>query len=283
MKTLVIGGSGFVGYYIKEYFKCKSTSSIEKSGYQKLDITDTEEIKRVIEKDRPELVINSAAMADLDLYEKEVDKAAIINGQAVEWVSQNAQRINAKFVQISTDYVFDGEKGNYSELDTPNPINQYGKSKLVGELNALKYNGIVLRIEMPYGINLAKNKNVFFESVLRNLSSGKEVNAAVDQIISPTFIEDIPMAIETLVSKDYKGIFHLASKEKLSRYDFVIKIAEVFGFNKNLVKKVSLDEFKFVARRPKKTSLNIAKISETFDIKSMDVNLNKIKTEYKIN
>lgn len=283
MKTLVIGGSGFVGYYIKEYFKCKSTSSIEKSGYQKLDITDKEEIKRVIEKDRPELIINSAAMADVDLCEKEVDKAAIINGQAVEWVSQNAQRINAKFVQISTDYVFDGEKGNYSELDTPNPINQYGKSKLVGELNALKYNGIVLRIEMPYGINLAKNKNVFFESVLRNLSSGKEVNAAVDQIISPTFIEDIPMAIETLVSKDYKGIFHLASKEKLSRYDFVIKIAEVFGFNKNLVKKVSLDEFKFVARRPKKTSLNIAKISETFDIKSMDVNLNKIKTEYKIN
>ena len=93
----------------------------------------------------------------------------LVNGYAVEWLSSASKSIEAKFIQISTDYVFDGLTGGYKEEDVPNPINEYGKSKLLGEKNALKNNGLVIRIEMPYGLNLAKNKNVFFESIVRNL------------------------------------------------------------------------------------------------------------------
>jgi dTDP-4-dehydrorhamnose reductase len=281
MKTLVIGGSGFVGYYIKKYFDCQGTSLTGKEGCQKLDITSERDIGEFIGKNRPELIINSAAMANVELCEKESNKSMLVNGQAVEWLARSAQENNAKFVQISTDYVFDGEKGDYNELDKPNPINQYGKSKLVGEENALRHDAIVLRIEMPYGINFAKNKNTFFESALNNLSNDKEVNAAIDQIISPTYVEDVPKAIETLITNSRTGVFHLASKEKLSRYDFVTQIARTFELNADLIKKVSLDDFKFDAKRPKKTSLNTDKISEIFTIDSLNRNLSKIKDMYK--
>ena len=280
MKTLVLGGSGFVGYYITKYFKGIGTSSSQKEGYIKLDITNEMEVKETLQNMKPDLVINSTAIADVDLCEKEADKAMLVNGTSVEWLAELSSKINAKFIQISTDYVFDGEKGDYTENDKPNPINEYGKSKLVGENNALKYDSIVLRIEMPYGVNLSKNKNVFFESVLRSFKQNKPVNAATDQIISPTFVEDVPRIINALVENNQSGTFHLASKEKLSRYEFVEKMADVFGFSRGGINPTSLDYFKFIAKRPKKTSLNIDKISKIVNIDYLEENFRKIKNAY---
>ena len=280
MKTLIIGGSGFVGYYAAKYFNTISTSSNQKEGYVKLDITSKEEVLETFNKIKPELVINSAAMADVDLCEKEKENAMLVNGYAVEWLSSASKSMGAKFIQISTDYVFDGLTGGYKEEDVPNPINEYGKSKLLGENNALKNDGLVIRIEMPYGLNLAKNKSVFFESVVRNLKEGKTVNAAVDQIISPTFVEDIPKAVEVLVEKEAKGIFHLASKEHFSRFEFVNTIADLFNFDKTAIKPVKLDDFKMLAKRPKNTFLNTDKISNFYEIKPIKENLEKIKNEF---
>ena len=282
MKTLVLGGSGFVGYYLAKHFNATSASAHQKEGYVKLDITDKEEVSEVLNKIKPELIINSAAIADVDLCEKEKETAMLVNGYAVEWLSSLSKEIGAKFVQISTDYVFDGLTGNYTEEDNPNPINEYGKSKLIGEENALKNDAIVLRIEMPYGINVAKNKNVFFESVINNLKDGKTVNAALDQIISPTFVEDIPKAVEVLVEKGANGIFHLASKEHFSRFEFVNVIADVFNFDKTIIKPVKLADFKMLAKRPKNTFLNIDKISKFYEIKPLKENLEKIKNEITI-
>jgi dTDP-4-dehydrorhamnose reductase len=282
MKTLVLGGSGFVGYYLAKHFNAISASAHQKEGYVKLDITDKKEVSEVLNKIKPELIINSAAIADVDLCEKEKETAMLVNGYAVEWLSSLSKEIGAKFVQISTDYVFDGLTGNYKEEDNPNPINEYGKSKLIGEENALKNDAIVLRIEMPYGINIAKNKNVFFESVINNLKEGKTVNAAVDQIISPTFVEDIPKAVAVLVEKEVNGIFHLASKEHFSRFEFVNIIADVFNFDKTFIKPVKLADFKMLAKRPKNTFLNIDKISKFYEIKPLKENLEKIKNEITI-
>ena len=282
MKTLVLGGSGFVGHYLMKYFDGIGTSSIEREGYTKLDITNREEITAVFQREKPDLIINSAAMSDVDFCEKRREMAMRINGESVEWIARSANIINSRFVQISTDYVFDGEKGDYREVDKPNPINAYGESKLIGEADALRHNSLVLRIEMPYGLNLAKNKNVFFESAVRNLRDGKIINAAIDQIISPTFVEDIPKAIYALISKNRTGVFHLASIEQLSRYEFVKKIAEVFGFDDKNVNATHLDDFKLVAKRPKKTSLNMGKISSIFNVDTLEMNLKRIKKSYKI-
>ena len=280
MKTLVLGGSGFVGYYIAKHFNAIPTSSHEKEGYIQVDITKKEDVFETFHRIKPELVINSAAMADVDLCENKKENAMLVNGYAVEWLSSASKSIGAKFIQISTDYVFDGLTGGYKEEDVPNPINEYGKSKLLGEKNALKNDELVIRIEMPYGLNIAKNKNVFFESVVRNLKEGKTVNAAVDQIISPTFVEDIPKAVEVLVEKEAKGIFHLASKEHFSRFEFVNIIADAFNFDKTAIKPVKLDDFKMLAKRPKNTFLNTDKISEFYEIKPIKENLEKIKNGF---
>lgn len=280
MKFIVLGGSGFVGLYITRHLDAIGTSFSGKNGFVKLDITKEKEVKSLFEKNRPDVVINSAAIADVDLCEKEKKSAELINGSSVEWLASAANEIGAKFVQISTDYIFDGETGNYKEGDKPNPINEYGKSKLIGEINALKYNSIVLRVEMPYGINLSKNKNVFFESVIKNLRNDKPVNAAVDQIISPTYVEDVAPAIKSLVESNSTGIFHLASKEKLSRYEFSILIANAFDLDQSNIKKVKLDDFKLAARRPKKTFLNTEKISKLFKINRVEENFARIKERY---
>ena len=280
MKAIVLGGSGFVGLYITKYLNAIGTSFSGKDGFVKLDITNENEVKNLFEKIKPDVVINSAAMADVDLCERESKLAELINGLSVEWLAYATEQVNAKFVQISTDYVFDGETGNYKEGDETNPINEYGKSKLLGEVNALKHDSVVLRIEMPYGVNLSKNKNVFFESIMRNLKNNKQVNAATDQIISPTYIGNVAPAIKKLVESNSIGIFHLASKENLSRYEFAKLIAKEFNLDTSNIKPVKLDDFKLAARRPKKTFLNVEKISNLFEISSIKENLNKIKSEY---
>lgn len=279
MKTLVFGASGFVGFYLKNYFKAIGTSSSDKEGYRKVNFLNKNEISHIIESEKPELIINSAGLTNVDECERNPELAFKLNGETVSAIIDGAKKVNAKLIQISTDYVFDGKTGNYKEKDKTNPINIYGKSKLAGEESTLSYeNSIILRIEMPYGINLAKNKTVFFESMINNLREGKEVNAAVDQIISPTYVGDIGKAIDILIKNNERGIFHLASREHLSRYEFVEKIAEIFGFNKSLIRKTSLDDFKFAAQRPKNTFLNIEKISNLIKINALEENLNEIKS-----
>ncbi len=278
MKTLVFGASGFVGFYLKRYFNAVGTAQSDKNGNRKVNFLDENEIVEIINNEKPDLIINSAGLTNVDECERNPDLAFKLNGDSVRIIARESQKVNAKFVQISTDYVFDGTKGNYKETDSPNPINVYGKSKLLGEENALNcLDSIVLRIEMPYGINLAKNKEVFFESIVNNLRASKAINVANDQIISPTYVEDIANAIDILVKNRQRGIFHLASKEHFSRYEFAIKIADVFNFDKSLIKGTSLDSFKLVAKRPKNTYLNIDKISKFFEIKAVEDNLKEIK------
>lgn len=280
MKTLVFGASGFVGFYLKKYFNAVGTAQSGKNDNRKVNFLNENEIVEIINNEKPDLIINSAGLTNVDECERNPDLAFKLNGESVRIIARESQKVNAKFVQISTDYVFDGTKGNYKETDSPNPINVYGKSKLLGERNVLNYqDSIVLRIEMPYGINLAKNKEVFFESIINNLRVNKVVNAATDQIISPTYVEDIPKAIEVLVEKEAKGIFHLASKEHFSRYEFARMIADVFNFDKALVKEASLDKFKLVAKRPKNTFLNVGKISRFFKINTIENNLMTIKQQ----
>ena len=280
MKTLVFGASGFVGFYLKRYFNAVGTAQSEKNGNKKVNFLNDDEIVEIINAEKPDLIINSAGLTNVDECEKNPDLAFKLNGDAVGIIARESRKLSAKFIQISTDYVFDWTKGNYGEDDTTNPINVYGKSKFLGERNALNYQAsIVLRIEMPYGINLAKNKEVFFESIINNLRANKIVNAATDQIISPTYVEDIGKAVDALVKSEQSGIFHLASKEHFSRYEFAKIIADAFNLDKSLVREVSLDSFKLVAKRPKNTFLNVGKVSKFLNISSIEDNLRAINQQ----
>lgn len=275
MKTLVVGGSGFVGRYLVNHFGAVGTSGSGRDGFIKLDITSRPEVRRLLERIRPELVINSAAMTGVDECERKSDLAFTVNAQGVRNVCDAASEVGARFVHISTDYVFDGERGNYGEDDPVNPINQYGRSKLLGETYARERPSLILRISSPFGINLGAGKESFFEYVIRSLSGGGRttVRAFVDQITTPTFVEEIPRAIEALFRADMTGTFHLAVKGGVSRYDFALQIAELAGFDGGWVVKSLSQEMGFFARRPRDTSLRTDKISEIFEAGTLQSDL----------
>lgn len=280
MNVLVIGGTGFIGQHLMRYFVAEGTSTVEKRGFIKLDITDRNSLKKVIEKTKPSVVINSSGMTAVDECERRPEDAMKINGKSVEALSSICHKKKIKFIQISTDYVFDGKSGSYREQDRTNPVNQYGLSKLEGEKAALMHDGIVLRISTPYGVNYIHRKETFFDFVIENLTFGNEIRIVNDQFTTPTFVNDIPRAIMELIRSDESGIFHLGLREKISRYDFAIKIAEFFGLEKEKIIPVSLDDISFLAERPRDSSLNVNKITRYLFMESLDGSMEMIRNSY---
>ena len=184
IKVLVIGGSGFVGSHLMRYFAASGTSSTGVDGLIKLDIRDSNQIRRVIGETNPELVINSSGLTNVDYCETHPEEALEINGTAVGNIADCAEENGSILCHISTDYVFPGSSGNYREEDRPDPVNSYGISKTIGEemLNGRKK--IVLRISTPYGINYSRRKKTFLEFVVSNLMEGKKIRIVTDQFTS---------------------------------------------------------------------------------------------------
>lgn len=276
MKVLVIGASGFVGSYLMEHFRGYGTSTAGDDRLFRFDLMQPEELSRIADEINPDLIINSAGITNVDACERDPDAASVINGESVKYLSRIAREYGSGFVQISTDYVFDGKKGNYSEGDPVNPINSYGKSKLAGEKHALSGNSIVLRISTPFGHGIPGGKMTFLDFVAQNLKAGKGIKAVTDQFTTPTFVGDIAPAIENLFNAGKHGIYHLGVPEKISRFDFSIKVAKICGLDRSLVSTAKLSDFKFEAERPMDTSLNTEKISEIFLPGNLDESLKQI-------
>jgi len=270
MKILIIGGNGLFGGKLKEFLKNKdynifstyynkNNNSNKENNYQ-LDIKNEKEVEKLIKKISPNIIINTAAFTNVDGCEKEREKALHINAKSIGFLAKYSKRVNAKFIQISTDYVFDGKKGLYIEDDKTNPINYYGFTKLKGEEILKDYidDHIIARTSVIYG----ENKNNFVLWIINKLKDKKEINIVDNQFISPTFNLDLSEQIESLIKKDSKGIFHTAGAERISRYDFSLRIADTFDLDKKYLKKAKMDEIKWIAKRPKDSSLDISKISK---------------------
>ena len=197
----------------------------------------------------PDVVINTVAVTDVDLCEKDKKYAYSINAEAVKHIARAAKAINAYFIHISTDYVFDGSKGLYNELDTPNPINYYGLTKLLGDAYALSYDySLVIRTS---GVFLNKG---FPSFVVKQLREGKTVNA-FKGYYSPISAFKLAESIANLVKMKKTGILNVAG-ERVSRYEFAMKIAEIYNLPKNIQES---DTINWVAKRPYDSSLDIDK------------------------
>jgi dTDP-4-dehydrorhamnose reductase len=167
---------------------------------------------------------------------------------------------NGKILYVSTDYVFDGNKGNYKENDMTNPINYYGYTKLKGEEEVKNFcsDYVIARTSVIYGAH----KPNFVTWVISQLSQNKQVSIVTDQIISPTHTLDLSEQINSLIKHDVKGIYHTAGGEQLSRFDFTKEIAKVFNLDEELIAPVSMNNINWVAKRPKNSSLDISKITK---------------------
>lgn len=267
-RILVIGANGMLGQCCVHYYSGLNsgyellTLSVEDkpvfSGvdYVTCDITNREEIKKVVYDFCPDFIINAAAYTNVDKSETEREMAWKVNVKAVEYISEAARVIDAHLIHISTDYIFNGKSGPYSEKDVPNPIGYYGRTKLASE-NALKISGsinTILRTNVLYG-TAPDSRPDFVKWVVDSLRHEKTIRIVTDQINNPTFINDLVQAINKIISYGKTGIYNIGGREFLSRLDFTYKIADHFKLNKSLIEPITTAELNQRARRPLKSGL----------------------------
>lgn len=267
MKILLTGGSSLFGQAFidlvkktsHELYATYNKSSIDFENAIFLDITDKEGVKKIVKNLNPDIIIHAAAFTNVDKCEVEREKAYNVNVKGTENIARIAKKINAKLVYISTDYVFDGEKGFYNEEDKTSPINYYGLTKLEGEKVVKKIcnDFIIARTSVIYG----PHKKNFVTWTIWELKKKKEIKIIIDQWVSPTLNIDLAEQIIALMEKDEKGIFHTAGGERISRYDFVLEVAKIFDFNEDFVIPTKTKEMNWIAKRPKDSSLDVSKIS----------------------
>ena len=263
-RILVTGSNGLLGQKLAELFSRSAnynlllTSKQEHSvfdeeliRYRQLDTTHKREVQSIIEEFEPEVIVNAAAVTNVDLCETERELAWKANVASVENLVYAAKLTGSKIIQVSTDYVFDGKNGPYSELDRPNPLSYYGRTKLASE-NVIHAGGIpatIVRTMVLYGAGLNVKAN-FALWLVQNLGEGKPVRVVDDQIGNPTLADDLAYAILKIVEMDRSGLYHVSGPDLISRYDVAIKLAEIFSFNKKLITPVKTEEFKQPAPRP---------------------------------
>lgn len=265
-------------YSSKENVELLATSVEEKSVVDKVeyissDIKNRDEIKKIIHDYYPDFIIHTAAFTNVDLSEKLREDAWKINVKGVEYIAEAARAIDTHIIHISTDYIFDGKDGPYSENVKPNPVGYYGRTKLASE-NVLKISGTfftILRTNVLYGTALNSRPD-FVRWVLASLSKKENIKIVNDQINNPTFIDDLIQGINKIIEFRKTGTYNIGGKEFLSRYDFTLQIADYFNLDKNLISPITTEELKQPARRPLKSGLIILKAETELGYKPHSIN-----------
>jgi dTDP-4-dehydrorhamnose reductase len=277
MKVLVTGTSGLLGNKIvgmaRKYkvYPTHATRPIFPDSIR-MDITNESEVRRVFSQVKPDVVIHTAAETNVDRCENEKAHAWKINVDGTRILAEACSRGKARIVYISTDYVFDGEKGLYAEEDKPNPVNHYGITKLMGERHAeeLCESSAILRTSVLYGTH--PDKPNFAKWVVATLTQGKSVTVVKDHYNSPTLADNLAEVVMETVKRSLEGLYHAAGSERISRYNLALKIAETFKLDTSLIKPIEMSELKaWTAKRPKDSSLRVDKIQKEIGVKLLDV------------
>ena len=264
-RVLIIGGSGLLGsalvsLFPSAYFTFNRTEMNVPNSF-KLDISEQGALELLLEKVRPETVIVTAAMTDVDKCELNPEMAYRINALPFFTIAKYLSRVGGRIIQVSTDYVFSGEAGGYREYDRRDPINVYGKSKVEAEdiiINS-SVDCAIIRTSGIFGVNESSGKVNFFLWVYKSLLSGKEILVVKDQYYSPTLNTYLAEAIAEVYNKNIDGIIHFSSANKISRYDFSLLISHEFTLKSDLIRSVPMTEMKWTAKRPRDSSLSVEK------------------------
>ena len=273
-KFLITGSNGLVGQHMVEILRHQNSEIIatslgpdkikDNSGYifELVDITNKLEVDYFTDRYRPDVIIHTAAMSQADECEEKRSECWKVNVEGTDNIVQAAKRTDAWLVHLSTDFVFNGTRGRYSEQDETSPVMFYGTSKLESEkrvISGCKKHTIV-RTSMVYGLNEKMNRPNILTWVMNALGEGREIRVVDDQFRTPTFAPDLANALFMLAEKEKKGTFHVSGDVFLSVYDFAIKIAKAFNLDENLIQPVTTSMLSEKARRPLKTGLNLSKI-----------------------
>lgn len=276
-RLLIIGSSGLVGSKLvaksNAYgFEAYGTVNSRKTSIPRttqLDITDHDATRRIVEETKPIVIINTAAVTNVDYCESHKEEAKKVNVDGVQNLVDAVAGSRTRLIQISTDFVFDGSSGHYTEDDTPRPVNQYGQTKLDSEKIASQLpNYAIARPSVIYGWKTLETSGIGSDSlkpmnfamfVLDRLKRNETVRAVRDQYSSPTLADNLADGLLKLARLSTNGIFHTAGRSCLSRYEFSVKIAELFGYPSKMVQPVFSSEFIQLAERPKSSCLRVEK------------------------
>ena len=286
LRALVIGANGQLGKSLMSLESeglvvvgtSRNREMCENSDLLELDIRNDKEISRIVHETRPDLVINAAAMTDVDGCEKDPKLAERINGRAPKIIAQNCNKVGAKMIQVSTDYVFDGSKGMYREEDDTSPIQAYGKTKLSGEENVkgeLGSDSAIVRTSVVF----SKDSKNFVSWIINSIKCGKSISIVEDQFVTPTSAGFLAEAIFSLFVNGCDGVWNVCSKGKISRYDMAKIIAKIIGEERPMIRKIKMADLNWLADRPMDSSLDCSKSSKIIDVKSFDEMISDLFSE----
>lgn len=259
MKYLITGVNGQLGHDLFKILDDERNSLLAPSS-KEMNLLDEKRIHEVIEGFKPDVIIHAAAYTAVDNADKsieEADKCFLVNKVGTDAIVNAARKVNAKVIYVSTDYVFDGEKSApYKVDDKVNPVNWYGKTKLLGEESVLAYEkGMVVRTQWVFGIN---GKN-FIKTMLKLANTKDELNVVCDQFGAPTYTVDLAKKLVLLSESFDRGIYHASNTGDMSWYDFAKMIFEMNGIDIP-VNRVKTLEYKTIAVRPLNTTLDKSKL-----------------------
>ncbi|NOS54738.1 MAG: SDR family oxidoreductase [Cyclobacteriaceae bacterium] len=272
MRILVTGANGLLGQKLVELIstkndyliataKSKLVNDLPCEEYHSLDITNRSEVENVVRTSKPDVIINTAAMTQVDQCETEQEKCWLNNVTAVENLVHACEQTKTHLVQVSTDFIFDGTHGPLDETAKPNPISYYGESKLAAEeaVQKSKADWAILRTVLVYGITKDMSRSNIVLWVKKSLEDGKTINVVNDQWRTPTLAEDLAVGCYLAATKKVKGIYNISGDNMMTPYDIAIKTADFFGLDKSLIKETDSTQFKQPAARPPKTGFIIDK------------------------
>jgi dTDP-4-dehydrorhamnose reductase len=274
MKVLVTGANGFLGHYLvpalmKLGFDVLATGKgscrlgLEGTtgfAYAEMDFTDKAGTLTLMKQFAPDIVVHAGAVSKPDDCELDRAMAWRINTGGTQHLLEGAAALHAFFVYISTDFVFDGEKGMYSEEDIPSPVNYYGQTKLEAEqaVQVYPYGWAIVRTVLVYGQPLAGRSNIL--SIVKDkLERGEGYKVVDDQVRTPTFVGDLADGIVTVIRKNATGIWHLSGEDVLTPYQMACQTASFLGYDPQHLMRVTADTFTQPAKRPPRTGFNINK------------------------
>ena len=269
MKYLVTGSAGLIGNQLVHdleksgeiVYSCYNNMKPVYGIPTKLNLLNLEDIHKIFKKFQPDVVIHSAALTDVEKCEVDPQLANSLNVKATEVIAKEVEKISSYLMYISTDYIFDGKTGLYEETDSTNPLNNYGKTKLLGEkfIENETSKWSIIRTSTPFGVH--PFKKTFPVWVYENLKINKKINILEDQFTSPTYVPNLSKMILEITSRSLEGFFHLSGSTKISRFEFAKMIATKLNLDLSLLNPVKIDNMAWKANRPIDSSLDVSKIN----------------------
>jgi dTDP-4-dehydrorhamnose reductase len=279
-KVLITGSNGFIGQkMITEVLANKNFDLIALSrgnnrysdpeGYLYIDgdVCNAEQMADVISQYRPHFIIHTVAMANVEACEANIEACEKVNIEPLKTLISLAGRYDSHLIHLSTDFIYDGKEGPYTETDIPHPLNQYGETKLKAErlIEDADIKWTIVRTILVYGIPNDKDRSNLILWVKNSLEAGKKINVVTDHFRMPTLVEDLTKAIQSIINKQAKGIYHISGNELYSIYDVAIQVAKFWNLDTSLLEPVNSKTIESAVSRPSYTGFILDKAMQDLD------------------